>query len=112
MLSYKRGLIVPWKGFATIPKVAARLARRSAITLSLPAGFHHAVSVRLCPATCRANLDVTGGVELLEKLAQVAGLREFADLAGPVAAAGARVRIQSPAPQVHLFIPEAAGAAA
>jgi hypothetical protein len=106
----KPGVRLHWKGFESVPRVVAQLSRRRAITLSLPGNFHHALTVRFSPkARLHGMLDITGGFELLEKLAGIAGLHDFADLAGPVAAAGAKVRIRSPAPQVHLFVPESRG---
>jgi len=45
--------------------------------VSLPWSFHHALCVQLCDyAKLHGMLDVTGGPELLARLAKMTGLQE------------------------------------
>jgi hypothetical protein len=96
-----------WRGLSSIAEVTRKLEQRKPVVVSLPWSFHHALSVRLCDrAKLHGALDVSGGSELLARLADTAGLHDFARLREPLRLAGARVRVHSPPPQVHLFFPE------
>jgi hypothetical protein len=96
-----------WRGLSSIAEVTRKLEQRKPVVVSLPWSFHHALSVRLCDrAKLHGALDVSGGSELLARLADTAGLHDFNQLREPLRLAGARVRVHSPPPQVHLFFPE------
>ena len=85
--------------------VAARTVREGqAVELDLPADFHHALMHHLQPDqdTGTEQLDQEGGAELLRKVATIRVLNELRDLAEAAAETDARVRIQSPAPQIMI----------
>lgn len=93
-----------WRGPKSISEIARKLEQRKAVAVSLPWSFHHALCVRLSDyAKAHGMLDVSGGPELLARLAEVTGLRGLAQLDEPVRVAGASIRVQSPPPQLHLF---------
>ena len=97
---------VTWRGPKSIAEIARKLAQRKAVAVSLPWSFHHALCVQLSDyAKVHGMLDVSGGAELLARLAEVTGLQELARLREPVRLAGATVRVHSPPPQLHLFFP-------
>jgi len=98
-----------WRGTKTVVDVARKLAERKAVVLTLPWSYHHALCARLSDAEVHGVLDVSGGPELLARLAEITGLHDLAELRAPVTLAGAGVRIHSPPPQVHLIFPGSAG---
>jgi hypothetical protein len=94
-----------WRGTETVEKAAAALAHRADISLSLPPSFHHAVATRLSSPAASPPLeavDVSGGADLLGRLATIRGLEGLAGLEAPVARMGARVRVMSPSPTVAI----------
>ena len=97
---------VTWRGPKSLSEIARKLEQRKGVAVSLPWSFHHALCVRLSDyAKVHGMLDVSGGAELLARLAEVTGLQGLAQLGEPVRVAGASVRVQSPPPQLHLFFP-------
>lgn len=95
-----------WNGVETVDAARNAVTRRRPLELQLPANYHHALFVRLCPDAKPAQpeiLDVTGGPELLAEIAQIDGLREFAGLVPVVSEAKSRVRILSPSPKVTIM---------
>jgi hypothetical protein len=93
----------PWRGRETVEAARSAIARRDRIALQLPAGFHHAVYAHFRAHDLQAvaeRLDVTGGAEVLQRLAQIEGLDGLAQLAADVANAHASVRLLSPTPTV------------
>jgi hypothetical protein len=95
-----------WRGPKSVGEVVRKLAMRKPVVVSLPWSFHHALCVQLCDyAKLHGRLDVSGGPELLARLAEMTGLHPVAELLEPARVAGAAVRIHSPPPQVHLFFP-------
>jgi hypothetical protein len=95
-----------WRGPQTVAEVARKLAKRKPVVVSLPWSFHHALCVQLCDyAKAHGMLNVSGGSELLARIAEITGLQDLAQLREPVRLAGASVRVYSPPAQVHLFFP-------
>jgi hypothetical protein len=96
-----------WRGPETVAEIARKLQKRKPVAVSLPRSFHHVLSVRLCDyAKLHGMLDITGGADLLGRVAEITGLHEFAQLRELVGRAGAGVRVHSPPPQIHLFFPK------
>jgi hypothetical protein len=94
---------VLWKGFETVPGIERRVRARRDVTLTLAANYHHVLCVRLCPhARLHGTLNLSGGSELLEQLATIPGLHDFAALVECVDDAMARVHIQSPPTRIYL----------
>jgi hypothetical protein len=98
-----------WRGTKTVVEAARQIAERKGVVLTLPWSYHHALCVRLSDAEVHGVLDVSGGPELLARLAGITGLHHLTELFAPVDLAGAAVRIHSPPPQVHLIFPGATG---
>jgi hypothetical protein len=97
---------ITWRGPKSAAEITRKLAKRKPVVVSLPWSFHHALCVQLCDyAKLHGTLDVNGGSDLLDRLAEITGLHELAQLREPVRLAGAGVRVHSPPPQVYLFFP-------
>ena len=97
---------ISWNGSQTIPQVAANLFKRQRTVLSLPIGYHPAVSARLYPtARVRKSVDRIGDAKLLARIAEIEGLEELARLVTTMQMVGARLRLRSPAPHLVFNIP-------
>ena len=98
-----------WHADQTLPEVEAALARGDAVEIALPAGTHHALYMHLRPGAEPgegASFNASGGPELLEALAGVAGLQDLAAFAEPLRGAGYSVVLASPEPTLILLPPE------
>jgi hypothetical protein len=92
-----------------LPEVEAALSRGDAVEIALPAGTHHALYMHMRPAAVPgegASFEATGGAELLDALAGVAGLEDLARFVEPLARAGYSVMVSSPDPTLVLLPPE------
>lgn len=99
-----------WRGDETVASMREALARRVNIELRLPADLHHAVASRLKPGVAPAHgqrLDLSGGAELLARMAGIAALAALARLEDAVYRGSARVRVVSPAPTLYIHFAEA-----
>jgi hypothetical protein len=104
----KRNIRLGWEGKTTLPKLHELVRTRVDFELQLPPDYHFALSRHLLPQAPldeSEQIDLTGTAELLNKVAEIRGLQELAELAGPVAAAEGRVQIQSPAPGILVSFP-------
>lgn len=102
-----------WEGGSTLTTLRKLLRERTDFELELPPDYHFALFRHLYPHAAAGEpelIDVSGGVELLEKVAEIQGLNEVAELAAPIAAAGGRVHILSPGPGILVRFPQATGA--
>lgn len=104
----KRNVRLSWEGKTTLPKLHELVRTRVNFELQLPPDYHFALSRHLLPhATPNESeqIDLAGTAELLNKVAEIRGLHELVELAGPVGAAEGRVHIQSPAPGILVTFP-------
>jgi hypothetical protein len=100
---------LPWHGHETIASIPSLLDKGDRIEILLPSNYNHALFRVLHPGEPPAQLeeiDVSGGPELLAKIATVTGLEEFATLTQTLASADARVQVVSP-PKVLITLPSA-----
>lgn len=98
-----------WHGHETVESIPALLDQAEQIEVILPLNYNHALFQRLHPHAPPAELediDVSGGPELLEKIATINGLEEFHALVGTLTTARAAVRVASP-PKVVITLPAA-----
>lgn len=92
-----------WEGQPTLRALFELVQARVNFELQLPADFHFALFRHLFPNAASGEpeqVDVSGAAELFDTVAEIQGLQELAALVAPVAAAQARVRIQSPGPGI------------
>lgn len=97
-----------WEGQTTLMALLSLVQARISLELQLAPDYHFALFRHLYPqaATAEAKqIDVSGGAELLAKVAEIQGLNELAELVAPIAAAGGRVHIQSPGPGILVYFP-------
>lgn len=98
-----------WHADRTLPEVEAAMTRGDAVEIALPAGTHHALYMHMRPGAAPgegASFQATGGPELLEALAGVAGLQDLAAFAEPMRRAGYSLMLASPEPTLVLLPPE------
>ncbi len=99
-----------WRGGETVASLREAIARHADVELELPADFHHAVASRLKPDLPPAHgqrLEVSGGAELLARVAGIAGLSALSSLEDAVYRAPARVHVVSPVPTIRISFAEA-----
>jgi len=97
-----------WEGKATLRKLHELVQTRAGFELQLAPDYHFVLSRHLmpdAPPTEAEEIDLSGTGELFNRVAEIRGLEELAELAGPVSAAGGRVHIQSPAPGIRVSFP-------
>lgn len=102
-----------WEGDSTLATLRKFLRERTDFELELPPDYHFALFRHLYPHAAAGDsevIDVSGGAELLDKVAEIQGLNELTELAAPVAAAGGRVHIRSPGPGILVRFPQATDA--
>jgi hypothetical protein len=100
---------LPWEGDATVLAALAALSRHQDVELDLPESYHHTIRAHLQPeATVGTNNDVflTGGAELIARIAEVRGLGALDALAQAVAGTDAEVQVESPLPRVLIHLSE------
>jgi hypothetical protein len=92
-----------WRGKDTVREILSRLHKRERTLVTLPAGFHHALTVSVS-----GNGEVYGPVDAalddaaFDRLVRIRGLRELAELREPLAGAGMDVRVCTPPPRIRL----------
>ncbi|MBI5040004.1 MAG: hypothetical protein HZB57_01975 [Gammaproteobacteria bacterium] len=97
-----------WEGQTTLTALYGLVQGRVSFELQLAPDYHFALFRHLYPDANAAEpelIDVSGGADLLDKVAEIQGLNELAELAAPIAAAGGRVHIQSPGPGILVCFP-------
>jgi len=97
-----------WRGAKTVRAVASFLERQGKVALGLAPDLHHSLFVHLYPQAEAGEpeaVDIEGGAELLDRVAQIAGLEELAQLVPALQAADARIQVRSPAPVLEIEIP-------
>jgi len=97
-----------WEGKATLEKLHKLVQARTNFELQLAPDYHFVLSRHLMPDAPPAEaeeIDLSGTGELFNTVAEIRGLQELAELAGPLSAAGAQVHIQSPAPGILVTFP-------
>jgi len=100
-----------WHGRETIEAAKRSLQAQDsmAIEIELPADFHHTVYRHVRPEAGPGEpeeVDISGGTELLERIAEIRSLGLFRDLVEPASQAGVAVRVRSPVPHVILTFPQ------
>jgi len=96
---------VIWPSQGASDALRAALASRRPLIVALPADLHHALFAHLYPEAAPGDpedIDLSGGAELLDRIAEVASLEPLADLLQPAARNRYRVRVQSPSPRLLL----------
>lgn len=97
-----------WEGLGTLAELHTLVRRGEGFELQLPPDFHFALFRHLYPHAAAADpeqIDVSGGAELVDKVAEIQGLRELAELSAPLAARRARIHILSPGPCLLVRFP-------
>lgn len=88
-----------WQGQKTVESISNLMNETEQIEVTLPVDYNHALFRNLNPDVSVAELEkinVSGGPELLTRIASVRGLEELAALAERLNAANIAVRIISP----------------
>lgn len=97
--------ILVWEGNETIAEAIRLIGQRTTLELQLPPDLHFALFSRLCTGQERNQpeaIEIEGGSELLEQIAQINALKALAGLVTPLREAGAGVRIISPSPAIQI----------
>jgi hypothetical protein len=105
-------LALRWPGTGSLKAARAAISTRATVEFELPLEVHYALYKHLHPGRSHQPaeaIDASGGAELLDPIATVAGLQEFAQLGPAVRRAGYRVRLTSPQPRLWLIPPEGDG---
>ncbi|RRQ20688.1 hypothetical protein [Thiohalobacter thiocyanaticus] len=94
--------ILNWEGNETIAEAKRLIDQRTPLELQLPPDLHFALFSRLCAEERNQpeSVEIEGGPELLEQIAQISALAALADLVVPLREAGAGVRVISPSPAI------------
>ncbi|WP_151898891.1 hypothetical protein [Nitrosospira lacus] len=96
-----------WHGHETVESIPALLDQAGQIEVILPLNYNHTLFHRLhphAPAAELEDIDVSGGPELLARIATINGLEKLDALVGMLTTARAVVRIVSP-PKVVIKLP-------
>lgn len=110
-MSEKPQTCLMWEGQSTLAALRKLVAARESFELQLPPDFHFALFRHLYPHAAAGDpeqIDVRGGTELLDRVVDIQGLRELAELITPVAAGHAQVHILSPGPAILVCFPATA----
>ena len=110
-MSESPAIRLTWKGSGTVAALAQCLEDHGAVELDLAPEFHHSVFKHLYPDAEPGEpeqVDVQGDAGLLEKLAEIRGLEDMGKLVPALAAAGAEVYVESPAPCIQIRLPPGA----
>lgn len=100
-----------WEGDSTLAALRKLVAARESFELQLPPDFHFALFRNLYPHAAAGDpeqIDVNGNAELLERIVEIQGLRELAELIPAIASGRAQIHIQSPGPAILVYFPAAA----
>lgn len=112
-MSDKPEVRLMWEGRSTLTALRALVQAQTDFELELPPDYHFALFRHIYPHAAAGEpeqIDVSGGAELLDKVVEIQGLNELAELAATVAAAGGRVHIRSPGPGILVRFPQTSGA--
>ena len=96
-----------WRGRETVESVPSLLQRAEHIEIDLPPGYNHSLFCLFhphAPPSQLENINISGGPQLLERIASIKGLEEFRTLIEPLHASGATVQVLSP-PKVLITRP-------
>jgi hypothetical protein len=97
-----------WEGKATLRTLHELVRKRLSFDLQLAPDYHFTLFRHLYPDAAAGEpeeIDLTGTAELLNKVAEIRGLQDLAQLAAPVADADGKVNIRSPAPGILVTFP-------
>ena len=100
-----------WDGAPSIKAARSALRQGGRVEIELPLETHHALYRHLHPDAPRGpdeDIDASDSLELLGRVATVAGLEELAQLRPAVRRARYRVRLTSPDPCLCLIPPQKA----
>lgn len=98
-----------WEGRRTIQRAKEALANAEWVEIRMPDDLNHTLFDRFNPNAPPGEieeLDISGGIEIIEKLGQVRALQDIDQLATSAQEAHAKVRIISPAPRLIISLPE------
>lgn len=98
-----------WEGRRTIQRAKEALANAEWVEIRMPDDLNHTLFDRFNPNAPPGEieeLDISGGIEIIEKLGQVRALQDIDQLAISAQEAHAKVRIISPAPRLIISLPE------
>ena len=106
----KTGVRLMWEGRTTLDALLGLAEARVDFEVQLPPDYHFTLYRHLFPHAAPSEaetIDLSGAADLLDKIAEIPGLQELAELTTPLAANQARVRILSPGPGilVHFRMP-------
>lgn len=100
-----------WDGKSTLLALRELVQARLNFELQLPPDYHFALFRHLYPHAATdapGRIDISGGAELIGRIADIRGLNELAELASLVAASHAQVRVLSPGPGIQIHFPDTA----
>ncbi|HET7061610.1 MAG TPA: hypothetical protein VFI43_05480 [Nitrosospira sp.] len=98
-----------WRGRETVESVPALFERAEQIEINLPPGYNHSLFCLFhphAPPSQLENIKISGGPQILERVASIKGLEEFKALTEPLTIAGVTVQVLSP-PKIVLTRPDA-----
>jgi hypothetical protein len=102
-------VLLRWPGIDARKAALAAIGSGFPIEIELPLEVHYALFKHLQPERPHGgseDIDASGGAELLETIATVAGLEELKDLEPAVRHARYQVRLISPDPRLRLLPPQ------
>jgi hypothetical protein len=100
--------VLNWEGSGTVQSLASVLEQQGAVALSLAPDLHHSLFVHLYPGASPGEpeqIDLSGDADLVARVAEISGLEALAELLPALRRAHAEVRVESPAPIIHIQIP-------
>jgi hypothetical protein len=98
-----------WPGIQTLKAARAAIRNGHPVEIELPLEVHYALLRHLHPEQARTgpeDIDASGGAELLELIATVAGLEELRNLEPAVRRSHCSLRLTSPEPRLRLIPPQ------
>lgn len=105
-MSEKTEVRLLWEGRTTLHALRGLMQARVNFELQLPPDYHFALFRHLFPHAAPGEtetIDVSGAADLLDKVAEIQGLHELAELRAALAASQAQVRILSPGPGILVY---------
>jgi hypothetical protein len=98
-----------WPGARTLKAARAAIRNGDPVEIELPLEVHYALFKHLHPQQAQGgseDIDVSGGAELLEPIATVAGLEELKNLTAAVRRSHYQLHLTSPEPRLRLIPPQ------
>ncbi len=92
-----------WRGAESVAETKRALREHRRVEVELPADYHHTLFRHIRPAAPRnepEQIDLSGGSELIESIAEIRGLERLADLIPWLRDTGATVELVSPMPVI------------